>query len=296
MNLVAECTTMSAPCSSGRIAVEQRRVGPEQQHLVESEQNVELLRCELDAVLRLPEREPVVGQLHFAAQHVVVGDEPLLLHPADVAQPELRLLDIAGEHLLFTVEAEELEVLFEQVQFHLGAVARCPEHREPLFEVGLADGVADASSLIEGLGQVHGVVLRPVGRIGTIGVRQSVAEDDGLADKTAPEPHLEVGIACGAGRTFAFPCGLLLHGVGLEREAVADALLEELLDGQEELVGLRQCGDRSGGCRVGCRGGNCVHALPTGGKTRSQQSGESDYGDEFPMHFPVYCASLRVRP
>ena len=50
--------------------------------------------------------QPVIGELHFAAQYVVVGDDAFRLHAADVLKPALRFFDIAVQYQSLFVKAE----------------------------------------------------------------------------------------------------------------------------------------------------------------------------------------------
>ena len=68
--------------------LQQGRVGVEQQVFVHSQQDIQLSGYEADVVFRLLQRQPVVGELHFAAQHVVVG------------------INVSFQHQVLFVEAE----------------------------------------------------------------------------------------------------------------------------------------------------------------------------------------------
>ena len=86
--------------------LQQGRVGVEQQVFVHSQQDIQLSGYEADVVFRLLQRQPVVGELHFAAQHVVVGYQSLALHASDVNQPSFRLINVSFQHQVLFVEAE----------------------------------------------------------------------------------------------------------------------------------------------------------------------------------------------
>ena len=154
-------------------------------------------------------------------------------------QPAFRLLDVAREDLLLAVEAEQLHVLLEQAQFEIGGIGLALQRSERAFLTGPADCVADLPTLVEGLREVDGVVLRPVGRIGPVGLAESLSEDDGLTGETAAQTDRKVGQPAGTGLLFADAGGILLQGIGLQAEALLHAQFEEPRHRQKERIALR---------------------------------------------------------
>lgn len=180
-------------------AVQDGRVGADEQRFPQSQQDVQVLGRQHEVVLRPLQREPVVGQLHFAAQHVVVRDEPFLLHPADVVQAAFRLLDVAGEDLLPAVEFEKLHVLLQKGQTDVRGIRFGAQRGERTLHARLADGVAQFPSPVDRLREVHGVILRPVGCVGMIGAGEPLPEDGRPAGVASPQADLQVGQPFGPG-------------------------------------------------------------------------------------------------
>ena len=154
-------------------------------------------------------------------------------------QASFRLLDVARQHLLLAVEAGELHVLTEQIQLQVGGVGLALQGGQRAFHAGTADRVAQFTAPVERLRKVDGVVLRPVGRIGAVGLPQPLAEDHRLSGKAAAQPDRKVGQPVGPGLLFADPCGILLQCVGLQGEALLNAQFEEPGHRQKERVALR---------------------------------------------------------
>ena len=224
------------------------RVGADEQRFPQSQQDVQVLGRQHEVVLRPLQREPVVGQLHFAAQHVVVRDEPFLLHPADVVQAAFRLLDVAGEDLLPAVEFEKLHVLLQKGQTDVRGIRFGAQRGERTLHARLADGVAQFPSPVDRLREVHGVILRPVGCVGMIGAGEPLPEDGRPAGVASPQADLQVGQPFGPGAPFPFEGAPLLQRIGLQCQVVSDAQFEKPLHGKEERVALGrggQCGGQA---------------------------------------------------
>ena len=218
--------------------MEQGGVGPDQQLLVQPQQDVQLLRDQCDVVFCLLQGQPVVGQLHFAAQHIVVGDESLFLHAADVVQAPFRLLDVARQDLLLAVEAKQLQVRFQQIQLQIRGIRFALQRRQRPLHACPADRMAQLAAPVYGLREIYDIILRPVRSVGTVRIAQSPAEYYGLSDESAAQADLEVRQAVGPGPLFPDPGGILLQRIGLKLQAVLQSQFEEPVHRKKEGVPL----------------------------------------------------------
>ena len=83
----------------------------------------------------------------------------LALHAADVHQSAFGLVDVAPQHQVLLVEAEQFQVVVQQGELDVGAVRGGLQGGDAALQVGPADGIFQASAFVERLGEVHGVVL-----------------------------------------------------------------------------------------------------------------------------------------
>ena len=70
-----------------------------------------MLGGETDIVLGLQQAETVIGQLHLAAQHVVIGDKSFALQAADILQTAFGLCNVPGQYIMLFIEGKEVKVL-----------------------------------------------------------------------------------------------------------------------------------------------------------------------------------------
>ena len=198
-----------------------------------------------DIVSGFGDGQPVVGQLHFTPENVIVCDNAFFLHSPDVLEPAFRLLNVPVEYPVLFVEAEQVQILLEQFQFDVCPVGCSLKPCDVLLQSGFADGIFDFSSLIERLGKIDGVVLLPVGSVGAGRIIQSALPYDRLSQHPSFQTDGDIRHPGGSCIAYALFGHLLFQTIGMKLEVLFRSPCKQLIQTDPEGIMLGIGGKRN---------------------------------------------------